>query len=714
MRLSEEVHSKLTILAVREWDSFQVILRLLGRIGRRSQTEKTERSGNMSKQIVWVALLMVMSLLVAGRVEVKAAVEETIATMDEVVVTATRAEEAKKNVSSQIIVLGSDEIQQSGAEDLGQLLAEKGIGTVKQYPGASTVIGMRGFRTDSHGNDLRGHVLILLDGRRAGTGNAAKIMTNNIERIEIIRGPGSVQYGSAAMGGVINVITKRGSTEPTFSIDGMAGSYGVWEGSAGFAGKFNKIDASGSVGASSSDDYETGSGVTYYNSGFDRKNNYSLNLGVEVVPDQRLGVLLTGFDAKQVGNPSYLSRNDLDDYSDKSHSTIDLTYKGNSSDSRLGWQLRWFTGEDKDVWSDPSASDPDIFYDNDIPSTRTTDQQGAQLQFDVDFGNHRLTGGYDWTEYEITASWTPQETEYVNNGFFLLGKTFMSDQRLVLSGGLRYDTYDVKVLSPAGNTVDDTNLGLQAGAVWIADEHLRFRVNYGEAFVMPGADQLAADYITWGTHYVGNQALRPEESKTYEAGVEYSTKSGSVELGYFFTDFDNKIEAVSTAGGDRTWENLGSATISGFEGEISYDIGMALDFSFEVRPFVRFVYLTQFEDEQTDQDLLDTSDLVMSYGVSINDYEGLVGRLNVSHYGEQLIEDWETGGFPPAKINKDSFSVVDLTLSKEVGKWNGTALEVRAEGRNLLDEDYGFIKGYPMPGRSFFWGLTYRWGGVGD
>ena len=145
--------------------------------------------------------------------------------MEEVVVTASRVKEKKKEITTNVTIIDEEEIKDSSATDLGDLLAETGIGHIHKYPGASTSVGIRGFRTDCIGVDLAGHVLILIDGRRAGTGNAAKIMTKNIERIEVIRGPASVQYGSAAMGGVVNVITKQGKDKPTAFVEGLLGSY---------------------------------------------------------------------------------------------------------------------------------------------------------------------------------------------------------------------------------------------------------------------------------------------------------------------------------------------------------------------------------------------------------------------------------------------------------------------------------------------------------
>jgi vitamin B12 transporter len=120
---------------------------------------------------------------------------------------------------------------------LAAVLAEKGIGHIQKYPGTLTAVGIRGFRTDSHGNDLQGKVLVLLDGRRSGTGNVAKILTQNLERIEIIRGPGAVQYGSAGMGGVVNIITRKG-TDNGMQVSVGAGSYDRVQGA--FGGTINR------------------------------------------------------------------------------------------------------------------------------------------------------------------------------------------------------------------------------------------------------------------------------------------------------------------------------------------------------------------------------------------------------------------------------------------------------------------------------------------
>ena len=113
-------------------------------------------------------LVLFVCLFVALSIPVSAQEESGTVTMEEVVVTAGRVKEKKKEITTNVTIIDEEEIKNSSATDLGDLLAEKGIGHIHKYPGTSTSVGMRGFRTDATGVDLAGKVLILLNGRRAG------------------------------------------------------------------------------------------------------------------------------------------------------------------------------------------------------------------------------------------------------------------------------------------------------------------------------------------------------------------------------------------------------------------------------------------------------------------------------------------------------------------------------------------------------------------
>ncbi|MDO9515190.1 MAG: TonB-dependent receptor, partial [Syntrophales bacterium] len=455
------------------------------------------------KRVVVCFIALCLSIFVLPPVFVQAQASKDTVTMEEVVVTAGRIKEKKKEITTNITIIDEEEIKNSSATDLGDLLAEKGIGHIHKYPGASTSVGIRGFRTDATGIDLAGKVLILLNGRRAGTGNAAKIMTKNIDRVEIIRGPASVQYGSAAMGGVINVITKQGQEKATVFVEGLLGSYGYREGSAGFSGKYDAFDFSGTFTRDSRDDYDTANGARYYNTDYDNKENGSLNLGYEFLSGNRIGVIYTYFNADHVGNPGYLSQNDLDDYNDSGNKSVDFIYDGQTGNGLFSWKLRYFDGKDEDEYVDPVASNPDL-YDNGVTDKVIVDHKGAQAQISYDRKYILLTAGFDWLNYETEDSeYSPHNTEYDNPAGFLLAKTRLFDQKLIITAGVRYDEYEVDMKGDGGKE-SDNNTSPQIGVAYLITDWLKLRANYGEAFRMPTAQQLACDMNMWGVHYVGN------------------------------------------------------------------------------------------------------------------------------------------------------------------------------------------------------------------
>ncbi|MBW2653572.1 MAG: TonB-dependent receptor [Deltaproteobacteria bacterium] len=630
--------------------------------------------------------------------------DNSISTLEEIVVTAGRVKEKKEDVTINITVVTEEQIQQSSAQDLGDLLAKQGF-MIREYPNSLISVEIRGFKTETHGNDLASNVLILINGRRAGTGNLAKIMMDNVERIEIIRGPGSVQYGASAMGGIVNVITKQGHGKPSVYAQGTLGSWDNQKFSAGASGQFKNFDFSFSGSSESQDDYNTARGDKYFNTGFDSKERISVNAGWTFVPDNRIGVTYTGYEGEGIGNPGRLSQNDLDNYVDHAINTVDFVYDGQTTDGFMIWNLRYFNGKDEYETFDPEN------YGSKHKYFRDTDQQGAQAQLTVKWDHAHVTAGIDWTSYEITNSYTidGSENTYDNPAAFLMAKTKLFDDKLVLSVGGRYDRYDVD--SDDGQSTDETNWSSSLGAAYKFTPGLSVRVNYGEAFRMPTADQLYMydDYSAWGFGiWSGNPDLDPEKSKTYEIGLDFSKKSVSGGITYFHTNFEDKISYAYDPVDDVTrYENVDGATISGIEGTLQFDVGAFFYWSYELSPYASFTYLTEYEDEEEDEDLQYTPQWTASYGLCFaNPDIGFVSKLNFAYIDEQDIIDYEGTG----ETRLDSYTVADLTIAKTLfpSKKYGD-VSIKAEIQNLFDEDYAVVQGYPTPGRTFYIGLKYAY-----
>ncbi|WP_319524921.1 TonB-dependent receptor [uncultured Desulfosarcina sp.] len=611
--------------------------------------------------------------------------EEEVSKIDTMVVTAGRLEESIEDVTSNITVISEGDIKQSSAHDLGDLLQEQGF-MIREYPNSVVVVDIRGFKTDIYDSDLEGYVLILIDGARSGTGQLNKINIDNVERVEIIRGPGSVQYGASAMGGVINVITKKGRGKPSVYVEQTMGSWDFEKTAVGGSGKIKSFDFSFSASTESQGDYSTAEGETYYNTGFDAKDRISANAGWTFMPGNRFGVTYTGYKAENVGNPGYFSSVDK---TDKVHTStnrkVDFNYQGRTGDGFWTWSLRYFNGENKRN-SDTA---------NEAPKD---EQQGGQAQLTADWKPVRITAGMDWTYYE-------KANTYDNPAAFLLTKTKLSDDRLVISAAVRCDQYTME--DDEGKSTDDENWTPSVGAAFKITPEFKVRANYAEGFKVPTPEQLFR-YNDYGFAILeGNPDLTPEKSKTYEFGLDFNKASINSSVTYFSTKFEDKIDYVNPTAGYWTYENLPGATISGIEGNLGFDIGSFFDWSVELAPYVSFTYLTEYKNDETDEDLYYNPEWKMSYGLrfAMRDL-GFVSKLNFAYFSDQLIDDYQGTG----QTELSGYTVADLTITKTLFSFEKYGdVSLKTDIRNIFNEDYQVVQGYPSPGRSFFVGLTYEY-----
>lgn len=223
--------------------------------------------------------------------------------LDTMVVTANRTQENLRNVSQNITIFTAKDIQRSGADSVTDLLKKVGIQVYSDgaasYGNEGVVI--RGGRSSMHGFDIAGDILVLVDGHRTGSDFLGNVGLENTERIEVIRGPGAVQYGAAAMGGVINVITKRGGKDSKGFAEAGVGSWNEQRYKAGVSGKKGPLDLALSAAYYSRDDYELGNGEKYENSDVEDRIRYNLNAGWNLNDNNRLGLIVQGSDTNNAG-----------------------------------------------------------------------------------------------------------------------------------------------------------------------------------------------------------------------------------------------------------------------------------------------------------------------------------------------------------------------------------------------------------------------------
>jgi len=202
-----------------------------------------ERRRTMKKVFVFVLLFSVVAFFSPVQAQNKNE-PDPIRTMSEIVVTATRDNQEVRKTPANITVITAKEIEQSGATTLVEVLNKLESINFRDYSGNSpqSLIDLRGFG----GDNPYGKTLVLLDGRRLNrpdmsSVNWLQIPVSQIEKIEVVRGAGSVLYGDMAIAGIINVLTKKGKGEPKVNTSVIAGSYGLSDERVGISGSTGKL-----------------------------------------------------------------------------------------------------------------------------------------------------------------------------------------------------------------------------------------------------------------------------------------------------------------------------------------------------------------------------------------------------------------------------------------------------------------------------------------
>lgn len=644
----------------------------------------------------------------------------------ELVVTATRTEERPIDIPVTTEVITRDKIEMSGASDVGDLLGKYVTGHYHKYNGLLSPIGLRGFRTDAHGADLAGYVLILIDGHRVGTGNAAKINLDRIERVEVIKGPSSALYGSAAMGGVVNLITKKGEGKLGGSVGAEYGSFDYYKGQVTAGGEVNeKFRFFTAADIDSVDDYDDPSYGTVYNTGVDKKNIggnflYTINDRHEL----RLGGNysdLTSESPAWTGDTYSSYDSDNTDNNDKSTGYTDLEYNGDFFGGAVHWKGMAYYLWDKNHWNYGNSyglADADAYQTKYIDKTLGTDHQftwktcswnSLLMGFTVENLEKESSGV---ANFQPSSPYTPG-LDYDNQALFVQDSLDLLDNRINLIAAARYDRFDVTTQpaetgSYAGfneRSEDYSHVSPKAGVgVKFFDERLRLRTNVGEGFKSPTADQLSADYYhsLTGVHYLGNPDLDPETSMTYDLGADLFLEALTLKVGWFHTDYENKIvQQSSVINGVNTtsYTNHGDAKIAGFEVGLEWAMGKTFHLPFNSSLYSNMTFNTTNEDEETGGDIQYISDYEIKSGIDVS-HNGISGQLSHTLVGPQMITNYDTY----MEEEKESFDFWDLTLRYRFAEhW-----EVKASVLNLFDQDVEWVRGYLMPERNYRIGLTYN------
>ena len=465
---------------------------------------------------------------------------DTADDLDAVVVTATRTAVTVDASLAPVEVIDADAILRSQAASLGELLRGRaGIAVSNQGgEGKLSTLFVRGAESD--------HVLVLVDGVRIGSATSGLASFQDlpialIDRIEIVRGPRSSLYGSDAIGGVIQIFTRRDRGPATFRFHAGAGSHGRREGGIGFGGGNDRGWFGFDAGLVTTDGIDACRGISddvnfVYAGCF--ANGQTDRDGYE----NRAVSLRGGVD---IGDRATLQAHALHV---SGHNEYDGSFVDNSDivQQAIGTQFRWeptdaFTltvaaGSNKDSSDNFLGDAPAGFF-----SSRR-DTASAQADF-VPAEGQTITVGADWLRDRVSSDTPYDDERRADRAAFAQYQGRFGTQDMQFA--LRHDDND----QFGGKTTGNAAWGLGFGDGW------RVTAGYGTGFKAPTFNELYYPYF-------GNPALRPESSRTAEAGLAWRGERIGLHLDAFETRVKDLIAYDASLG---LPNNLDEARLRGAE-----------------------------------------------------------------------------------------------------------------------------------------------------
>jgi vitamin B12 transporter len=486
----------------------------------------------------------------------------------ELIVTATARPEERTRVTGTVQVLDENVIQRSTAKSVTDLLAESSVAFMSEWTPAQTSINIRGGASDGQGRDFLGDVLVLVNGRRAGTSNLSKLSGQDVQRIEVVRGPSSVIYGSQNIGGVVNIITSTGKDRPIGAqVDAAVGSWGYKLIHADFTGSKDKFDWYFGGSLSRRGNYHSGKGGSEMLSTQYERRGFLASVGYEPTENQRIELSTRSDGTYNAGFRG--SGSNIVSKEDRYNQSTDLTYTGDFFDGRFGLTAQGSFVRDIDNlrWASPvlrSGNNPTPGTQKDW-NKRRQDISSLRIrpQFKLLPGNTLLTG----FDYEKAVLRSGRYREAVvgapalapigpldnnqtdkNHAFYFEDSQDLLDGKVTLRGGLRRTDGTMRfdptpnLVSQLSRSIDYGRTTYSVGAVVRPVERLAIRAGYSTGFRVPNATQLAGDTIALGgARTIGNPNLIPENSEQLEVGAYYGGAGFTLDAALFQNVIHDRI-----------------------------------------------------------------------------------------------------------------------------------------------------------------------------
>ena len=611
--------------------------------------------------------------------------------LSEVVVSATRTQTSTLELANSVTVIDSAEIANRNSSNVFDLLKnEYGVSYTRQGgPGTLSNINIRG------GNSS--YTLVLVDGIEVNLNNDpsnfydfASLSTDNVQSIEILRGPQSTLYGSNSLAGVINVITKKGIGKPSFSLLSEAGSYKTFKNTLGMNGNVSDFNYSVTLGRAESEGFSAAS-EKYGNTEKDgyRKDNISARLGYDFTETAQLNLLMSYNNSKSDydqtagkfgDDPTYIFNQE------------EFSFRGEGKFDLLDG--KWNQKIGASIFRNVRKYNFDYSKFNAAASNSSYDGRKIKIDWQNNFNlleNHLLTFGIEniseaaVSEYFYFSQFFNYESLFPQKKSNTFG-TYLQDQLKIGQSffstlGVRFDNHD-----KFGSVF--TYRFAPAYIIW--ETGTKLKATFGSGFKTPSLFNL------YDPAY-GNLDLNPEESIGFDAGVEQFLANDLLSIGvtYFQNNYKDLI------GFDQSFKaiNVNKAKTNGVE---TYLTAQMFD---KLKIKLNYTYTNaKDESEGLDDDerkLIRRPEHKVGSYLSYNFSPKANANVEVIYIGEQDDLVFDNLTFTSSRTQLDPYILLNFSAHYQLLEF----LRFNLRLENILDSDYEEVCGYATPGFSIYGGI---------
>ena len=605
---------------------------------------------------------------------------------DDVFVTATRTPILKNNVIADVTTISSEDIERAGSSSLPELLQRQPGIEISNLGGAGKVstLSIRGSSST--------HSIVLIDGMRVGAATSGfsaieHIPLSQIEKIEILRGPASSLYGQDAIGGVIQIFTKKG-------VDGFKpyvgigyGSYNTSNFQSGIRGGNNQTTYAINFAAMNTDGFSAfipNPNKTIANAANldrDEYKNYSLSsfLNHKINQDYEIDLQYFLSKGKNKFDQQFANFAPFVDFKNETkQESYAVNLKGQINNA---WQSSIKIGQSTDKYLDKQKFNLiSNLQDSSLVDLYKTTQNQFAWQNNIKLNKGSLTLLYDFLQQKIKTTDLYEKTQRTNHGL-MVGYSLIE---------VRHN-FQTNIRKDFNSAYDDAITG-NIGYAYSINSNWTIASSYGTAFVSPSFNflySLADDFA------LGNPNLKPEKSKNIEASIRYKDGDGSLNL----TIFQNRINdfiiyTIPDDPGLRTsTQNLNKAEIQGltFSGDQFFG-------HFQIKGSATG---QSAKNEDTDKYLPRRASLIGN--INLNYYIGFWNIGIEETFSNKRFDDKEN------TVKLSGYALTNIVADYKIND----KLKLNLRLNNVFDKDYSLAAEgtsgfkYQTPGRSLFTNLRY-------